>query len=178
MQSFRQVVALSSTTQFARNILKYNKSRFFSRQFPSKFHTCLFQSPSNGLFIRQYGAGRNQPASTIFHLSSGFGALPELQIAQPCSLQTHALTGLSAVGVAVVRLSGPEALSTLNKLTLPPHKSGAVSANGRFPARKAMVCSLYGSDGRVIDARALALYFPAPASFTGQDVAELHVHGD
>ncbi len=33
-----------------------------------------------------------------------------------------------------------------------------------------------GGDGSAID-RGLVLFFPAPASFTGEDVAELHVHG-
>ena len=32
------------------------------------------------------------------------------------------------------------------------------------------------SSGEVID-QALVLWFPAPGSFTGEDVAELHVHG-
>jgi tRNA modification GTPase len=32
------------------------------------------------------------------------------------------------------------------------------------------------ADGSVID-RGLVLWFPAPASFTGEDMAEFHVHG-
>jgi tRNA modification GTPase len=35
---------------------------------------------------------------------------------------------------------------------------------------------LFARDGELID-ESLVLWFPAPASFTGEDVAELHVHG-
>lgn len=42
--------------------------------------------------------------------------------------------------------------------------------------RYAALCRLTAPDGVVID-RGLVLWFPAPASFTGEDVAEFHVHG-
>lgn len=48
---------------------------------------------------------------------------------------------------------------------------------GALPAgRRAELCRLVGPDGVAID-RGLVLWFPAPASFTGEDVAEFHVHG-
>lgn len=68
-------------------------------------------------------------------------------------------------GVAVVRVSGTQALSGLNALA--PEK--------KFPARQAVFCSL-SRNGKEID-RALALYFKSPKSFTGEDVVEYHVHG-
>ena len=43
-------------------------------------------------------------------------------------------------------------------------------------ARRATRATLVGADGTPID-DALVLWFPAPASATGEDVAELHVHG-
>ena len=43
-------------------------------------------------------------------------------------------------------------------------------------ARYATRAMLHGADGAPID-DALVLWFPAPASATGEDVAELHVHG-
>ena len=70
-------------------------------------------------------------------------------------------------GVAVIRLSGPEAGGTLQALT------------GRAPgdARKAELRRLRRpDDGAPLD-RALVLFFSRPESFTGEDVAELHVHG-
>ncbi len=44
------------------------------------------------------------------------------------------------------------------------------------PARRARLVSLTESSGEFLD-RGLALFFPAPASFTGEDVLELQVHG-
>ena len=69
-------------------------------------------------------------------------------------------------GVAVIRISGPAARETLRQLT------------GRdAPApRMAMRARFVDASGTVID-DGLALFFPAPNSFTGEDVAELHVHG-
>ncbi|RKQ68622.1 tRNA uridine-5-carboxymethylaminomethyl(34) synthesis GTPase MnmE [Oceanibaculum indicum] len=70
-------------------------------------------------------------------------------------------------GVAVVRLSGPSAGAVLQKIT-----------DGRLPpGRKAVLRSVRDPEtGQVLDS-ALILWFPAPASFTGEDVAELHLHG-
>lgn len=67
-------------------------------------------------------------------------------------------------GVAVVRTSGPDAGRALADL-----------AGSLPPPRHAMVRQLQ-YQGTEID-RALVLWFPAPASFTGEDVAEFHIHG-
>jgi tRNA modification GTPase len=66
----------------------------------------------------------------------------------------------------VVRLSGPNARIALQKLT------------GRLPEpRMATLVRVRGPEnGEVID-EALALWFPAPHSETGEDVAELQLHG-
>ena len=70
-------------------------------------------------------------------------------------------------GIAVMRLSGPSAGATLLTLTGRPLP----------PARKAVRRALRDpSTGETVDS-ALILWFPAPASFTGEDVAELHLHG-
>ncbi|MEJ0040766.1 MAG: hypothetical protein WDM81_00420 [Rhizomicrobium sp.] len=68
-------------------------------------------------------------------------------------------------GVAVVRVSGPAARAVAERL------GGALS-----PPRQAVLRALRASDGAAIDA-ALVLWFPGPASFTGEDVVEFHVHG-
>ncbi len=68
-------------------------------------------------------------------------------------------------GVAVIRLSGPQAISAAGALT-----------GGSLPARGMRVRSLFASDGARLD-DGLVLTFQAPASFTGEDVAELQIHG-
>jgi tRNA modification GTPase len=67
-------------------------------------------------------------------------------------------------GVAVVRLSGPDAGPIAGALAGPPP-----------PPRQAVLRRLV-HQGREID-HALLLWFPAPRSFTGEDVAEFHIHG-
>ncbi|MFA5122848.1 tRNA uridine-5-carboxymethylaminomethyl(34) synthesis GTPase MnmE [Zavarzinia sp.] len=75
-------------------------------------------------------------------------------------------SGRGRAGVAVLRLSGPLAGSALDAL-----------AGQRPEARRAHLATLRDPvDGVEID-RGLLLWFPGPASFTGEDVAELHLHG-
>lgn len=70
-------------------------------------------------------------------------------------------------GVAVLRLSGPQALPALVTLTGKTH----------WPANRLARCLIaHPSSGMPID-QAMAVYFQSPASFTGEDVVELHVHG-
>lgn len=69
-------------------------------------------------------------------------------------------------GIAVLRLSGAEARPALLALTgISPASRHATRVTLRDPV-----------DGTVID-HGLALFFAAPASYTGEDVVELHVHG-
>ena len=68
-------------------------------------------------------------------------------------------------GVAVVRLSGRQAAAIGERLL------------GRLPApRQAALRRFRDAAGELVDV-GLALWFPAPASFTGEDVLELHAHG-
>ena len=69
--------------------------------------------------------------------------------------------------IAVVRISGPQAESALATLT-----------GGRIPApRVATVRQLRDpANGALLD-QALTLWFPGPASATGEDLVELHLHG-
>jgi tRNA modification GTPase len=68
-------------------------------------------------------------------------------------------------GIGVVRVSG------WNLLAL----AGALSGKSP-PPRTATLAGFRAADGGVIDS-GLLLYFPAPRSFTGEDVLELHGHG-
>ena len=70
-------------------------------------------------------------------------------------------------GIAVVRLSGPAAGRALESLT----------GRSRPPPRVVRVARLRDpDDGAPVD-HALVLWFAGPASFTGEDMAELHLHG-
>jgi len=72
--------------------------------------------------------------------------------------------------VAVVRISGPATAEAL----------AAIGAGGLEPRRASLRRLIFpgrGEEpGREID-QALALWFAGPASYTGEDSAELHVHG-
>ncbi len=68
-------------------------------------------------------------------------------------------------GVAVVRISGP-AVPDL-----------AIALTGALPApRHATLAGFLDAAGEALDL-GLALYFPAPHSYTGEHVLELHAHG-
>lgn len=69
-------------------------------------------------------------------------------------------------GVAVLRVSGPGARAALETLTAKPAPE----------PRRAQAAAFFDAQGAPID-RGLALFFAGPSSFTGEDVAEFHVHG-
>ncbi|WP_410519517.1 tRNA uridine-5-carboxymethylaminomethyl(34) synthesis GTPase MnmE [Candidatus Anaplasma sp. TIGMIC] len=69
-------------------------------------------------------------------------------------------------GVAVIRISGTGALDALRTLGI----------YDEISPRMATCKILRDSSGHPID-QAVVLYFPAPGSFTGEDVIELQVHG-
>jgi tRNA modification GTPase len=68
-------------------------------------------------------------------------------------------------GIGVIRVSGPLAATIAREML------------GEVPRpRRAVLRTFRGADGQAIDS-GLALYFALPASFTGEDVLELHGHG-
>ena len=74
-------------------------------------------------------------------------------------------TAQGRAGVAVIRISGPGAFDVAHVLI------------GDVPApRLASLRKVRDVDGTIID-EALVLAFSGPASFTGEDVVELHLHG-
>lgn len=80
-----------------------------------------------------------------------------------CALST--VPGRS--GVAVIRVSGPATRETLQSL-----------CQRRVPApRVASLRKLRDPQSREALDRGLVIWFPGPSSFTGEDMAELHVHG-
>lgn len=71
--------------------------------------------------------------------------------------------------VALVRVSGPDALAVLRRL--------APALREAPPARtQKLVRLVHPETGEMLD-RGLAAYFPAPASYTGEDTVELATHG-
>ncbi len=79
-----------------------------------------------------------------------------------------AATPLSRGALAVVRISGAGSLSVLRSV------AGRASAS---PPRVARLVDLRDPLGVVFD-RALATYFRAPNSYTGEDVVEITLHGN
>jgi len=75
-------------------------------------------------------------------------------------------SGAGRAGVAVFRISGPDALPIAKTL----------SRRELIKPRYAHLARLRDEGGDDID-EALLLYFPAPHSFTGEEVVELHCHG-
>ena len=75
-------------------------------------------------------------------------------------------SGRGRAGIAVIRLSGPAARSA----------AGAVGADGLAARRARRVTLSDPASGEHLD-ESVAVFFPEPASFTGEDVVELYVHG-
>ena len=75
-------------------------------------------------------------------------------------------SGMGRAGVAVVRVSGDASWESLK----------ALSGRDDFTPRLAQLCALKNKSGDVLD-NALVLPFKGPASYTGEDVVEYHLHG-
>ncbi len=77
-------------------------------------------------------------------------------------------TGSKRAGVAVIRVSGDNALDTYKELT-----GKEESPKSRY----ANFCNFYNPDTKILLDKGIAIYFKGPNSFTGEDVVEYHVHG-
>jgi len=76
-------------------------------------------------------------------------------------------SGSQRAGVAVIRVSGPQAAASWKALT-----NRAVP-----PPRMATYAVFFNSANKTALDRGLGIFFAGPASFTGEDVIEYHVHG-
>ena len=74
-------------------------------------------------------------------------------------------SGAPPAAIGVIRISGPDAGGALRQL-----------AGREVEPRRASLAKLHGADGALLD-EALVLWFPGPATATGEDLAELHCHG-
>ena len=75
-------------------------------------------------------------------------------------------TGPGLSGLAVIRISGKDVIKTIKQLT-----------NSELPKPRVAVFKKFkDSKNQVID-EGILIWFPAPNSYTGEDMAEFHVHG-
>ncbi len=72
-------------------------------------------------------------------------------------------------GIAVVRLSGPDALAIGRRCFVP-------RTPGEAQPRRMILGRALDAEGHALD-EALFVYFPPGASYTGEPVVELHLHG-
>jgi tRNA modification GTPase len=73
-------------------------------------------------------------------------------------------SGALPSGVAVIRVSGPQTIAVLEHLSI------------NLPVRRHLTLAALRLDGQLIDT-GLVAWMPGPNSFTGEDTAELQVHG-
>ena len=75
-------------------------------------------------------------------------------------------TGPGLSGLAVIRISGKDVIKTIKQLT-----------NSELPKPRVAVFKKFkDSKNQIID-EGILIWFPAPNSYTGEDMAEFHVHG-
>lgn len=75
-------------------------------------------------------------------------------------------TGLVQAGISITRISGPLAPAIAERLT---HRTITEPNHAVYRA-------VFDKDGDEID-RGVVIYFKSPASFTGEDLLEVHTHG-
>ena len=77
-------------------------------------------------------------------------------------------SGTGPTGIAIVRISGKDTLKICQKLT----KIKNIKSN------EVNFCKFYNpKNNDVIDPESILLWFPGPNSYTGDDLAELQIHG-
>lgn len=92
-----------------------------------------------------------------------------MNVALPSSSTTIVAIATAAGrgGIGVIRISGADALAVAMQLA---------HCSTEFKPRHATLSHWYDANGEVLD-HGLILYFPAPASYTGEHVVELQGHG-
>ncbi|TNE59735.1 MAG: tRNA uridine-5-carboxymethylaminomethyl(34) synthesis GTPase MnmE [Alphaproteobacteria bacterium] len=76
-------------------------------------------------------------------------------------------SGQARAGVAVIRISGVTVTAILKK----------IGVKEPLSPREMKLTTIHNPDSDVVIDRAMVVFFEGPRSFTGEDVAELHVHG-
>ena len=76
-------------------------------------------------------------------------------------------TGPGVSGIAIIRVSGEDTSKIIKSLT-----------GGQLPkARIATLHKIYSIDSFELIDEGIILWFPGPQSYTGEDMAEIHIHG-
>ena len=76
-------------------------------------------------------------------------------------------SGAGISGIAVIRISGPETKTVIAKMTkkqIPPPRMASLRKINKI------------NTNELID-EGIIIWFPGPDSYTGEDMAEFHVHG-
>ena len=76
-------------------------------------------------------------------------------------------TGPGISGIAIIRVSGKDTAEVVKKIT-----------GSKLPSPRVATLAKFNKNGRkeLID-EGVVIWFPAPNSYTGEDLAEFHVHG-
>ena len=76
-------------------------------------------------------------------------------------------TGSGISGIAVIRVSGKDAVNVVRKIT-----------GTKLPSPRVATLAKFNKNGKkeLID-EGVIIWFPGPNSYTGEDLAEFHVHG-
>ncbi|KAK4531995.1 hypothetical protein CCYA_CCYA10G2852 [Cyanidiococcus yangmingshanensis] len=110
---------------------------------------------------RTHTLGRSRSTSTASPAAGTDHAWPTI----------YALATASGTGaIAVFRLSGSRARSVLGALL-------GVPESRLPPPRQLVARTLYDPQRKYAFDRGMVVWFPAPHSYTGEDVVELHLHG-
>ena len=76
-------------------------------------------------------------------------------------------TGPGVSGVAIIRISGPNASEVIKTLT-----------KGNLPTpRLATLRKISNIEASELIDEGIIIWFPGPESYTGEDMAEIHIHG-
>lgn len=76
---------------------------------------------------------------------------------------------MSRSAIAVIRITGPNSIDVV-------HKMARVKKENIVPRKAVLRRIVDPINGEILD-NSVVLWFPQPNSFTGEDSAELHVHG-
>ena len=76
-------------------------------------------------------------------------------------------SGRGPSGIAIIRLSGKDTLKIAQ----------LISKENNIKSREANLCKFYNPTNNQIIDEGLILWFPGPNSYTGEDLAEFHIHG-
>ena len=80
--------------------------------------------------------------------------------------------GTAATAIGIIRISGDGCFDACGRV----FRANGGTPFSELPPRRLVLGELLDNQGRVID-RGLAVRFPGPHSYTGEDCAELHCHG-